>query len=54
MHERYRRSTEVVDGSVERIEVKPVFSFPEEGVQIRTNDLAAIQEERLHKVKSQP
>ena len=44
--------TEVVDGSVERIEVKkPVFSFPEEGVQIRTNDLAAIQEERLHKVK---
>ena len=44
--------TEVVDGSAQRIKVKkPDFSIPDEGVQIRTNDLAAIQEERLHKIK---
>ena len=44
--------TEVVDGSAQRIKVnKPDFSIPDEGVQIRTNDLAATQEERLHKIK---
>ncbi len=44
--------TEVVDGSVDRVKItQPDFKLPDDGVQIRTNDLAAIQEERLHKVK---